>query len=284
MSQSGPEVSETAVQAVIERLRAAPKYRPIHLDTIADIIRQEAPNATSAADLERLARLRLHRAVAGYLFTGRPARLLRGLDQAIAAGQAATRDWCRTVLGSHFSTAERLPDLDLLYPAIIGLTGPIGADGSIADLACAINPFTVPWLREATAARYAGYDLNLSYVQAGAEFLARAELAGTVRHRDVLMRPDQIDADVALLLKTFHCIEDRKPGSGMRLVQHICSPWVVVSFPVRTMSGRPPAFARRHIDGLLSLADRRGWELRRASLSTEDLVVIRKGDGGGPHG
>jgi hypothetical protein len=42
----------------------------------------------------------------------------------------------------------RLPDLDRLYPAILELTGP--AD-SIADLACALNPCTVPWLWQTSA-------------------------------------------------------------------------------------------------------------------------------------
>lgn len=273
-------VQATGVQATVERLRHAPKYRQIHADTITDIVRQEVPHATSTADLERRARLKLHRAVAGYLLSARPARLLRGLDEAISDGGEATRAWCRAVLASHVSTAERLVDLDRLYPAILGLTG---AAGTVADLACALNPFTVPWLRQVTAARYTGYDLNLSYVDIGAEFLARADLAATVLHRDVLLRPEEIRADVALLLKTYHCIDDRAPGGALRLVENIAASRVVISFPVRTIGGRAAHFTRPHVEALEQLARRRHWELRRASLASEELVVIVKGDGLGPH-
>jgi 16S rRNA (guanine(1405)-N(7))-methyltransferase len=266
-------VSEAGTRKTVERLRAAPKYRQIHIDTITDIVRREAAHATSEADLERRARLKLHKVIAGYLFTARPARTLRGLDEAVAAGPEALREWCRGVLARHFSSAERLPDLDRLYPAILDLAGPAA---SIADLACALNPFTVPWLRAATAARYTGYDLNLSYVELGGQFLGVTDAGATVLHRDVLVAPGEIRADVALLLKTYHCIEGRRPGAALALVDELGAACVVVSFPVRTMSGRPAAFTPAHLDRITELARRRGWEQRRASLAQEELIAVIK--------
>jgi 16S rRNA (guanine(1405)-N(7))-methyltransferase len=274
-------MSDAVTRRTVERLRAAPKYRQIHLDTIADIVEREAAHGISDADLEHRARLKLHKVIADYLFIARPSRTLRGLDEAVAAGPEALRDWCRGVLARHFSTAERLPDLDRLYPAILGLTGPAS---SIADLACALNPFTVPWLRAVTPATYVGYDLNMRYVELGASFLELTDATSAVRHRDVLVRPEEIRADVALLLKTYHCIEDRRSGAALRLVEDLAAAQVVVSFPVRTMSGRLAPFTRRHLDRLTELAERRGWEQRRASLADEELVVLVKGDSRGQHG
>ncbi len=274
-------MSNAVTRRTVERLRAAPKYRQVHADTIADIVEREAAHGTSDADLERRARLKLHRVIADYLLIAQPSRILRGLDEAAAAGPQALRDWCRNVLARHFSTAERLGDLDRLYPTILGLTGPAG---SIADLACALNPFTVPWLRAATQATYTGYDLNLRYVQLGASFLELTDVTSTVLHRDVLVRPEEIRADVALLLKTFHCIEDRRSGAALHLVDSLPAASVVVSFPVRTMSGRVATFTRRHLDQLTELARRRGWEQRRASLAGEELVVLVKEDHRGQHG
>jgi len=268
-------MSDAVTRRTVERLRAAPKYRQVHADTIADIVEREAAHGASDADLERRARLKLHKVIADYLLIAQPSRILRGLDEAAAAGPQALRDWCRNVLARHFSTAERLGDLDRLYPVILGLTGPAG---SIADLACALNPFTVPWLRAATQAAYTGYDLNLRYVQLGASFLELTDATSTVLHCDVLVRPEEIRADVALLLKTFHCIEDRRPGAALALVDSLAAGSVVVSFPVRTMSGRVATFTRRHLDQLTGLAQRRGWEQRRASLAGEELVVLVKQD------
>lgn len=263
-----------AARKTVDRLRAAPKYRQVHIDTITDIVEREAAFAMNAADLERRARLKLHKVIADYLLQGRQSRLLRGLDDAVADGPEALREWCRGTLSRHFSTAERLPDLERLYPAILELTGPVD---SIADLACALNPFTVPWLRQTSAATYTGYDLNQSYVDLGTSFLAAIDSAATVQHRDVLVRPSDITADVALLLKTYHCMEDRRAGAALRLVTDLASPFVVVSFPIRTMSGRVSPFTRAHIERLTELAAEQSWELRRATLTEEELVVLVKG-------
>lgn len=275
-------LSQAAVAATVSRLRVAPKYRQIHEDTIADIVAQESAFATSDADLERRARLKLHRVVADYLFVARPARILRGLDEALAAGEV--RPWCRAALGQHFSTAERLDDLDRIYPAMLELAGPAQ---TIADLACALNPLTLPWLRDVTTAAYRGYDLNMSYVEIGAAFLARIDPAATVEHRDILLRPEELNADVSLLLKTYHCIEDRQPGAALRLVERLGSNRVVISFPVRTMSGRAAAFTGAHLARLAELAQRRGWELRRSRVGNEEFGVLVKsggpGDGHGAH-
>ncbi|MCO5999566.1 class I SAM-dependent methyltransferase [Actinoallomurus rhizosphaericola] len=258
---------------MVRRLSAAAKYSAVHPDTIADVVRHEAEHAANDADLERRARLRLHKVVADYLLSARPARLLRGLDEAVADGPDAVRAWCRDVLTRHFSTAERLPDLDEFYPAIVSLTGP---PASVADLACALNPFTLPWLRDVTDAPYVGYDFNRALVAATGAFAERVDRAAEVRHCDVLLSPEPIRADVALLLKTYHCVEDRLSGAGLRLVAEVAADRVVVSFPLRAMNGRAAVFTRPHIDALSRLADERGWAVRRARLSTEELVVIDK--------
>jgi 16S rRNA (guanine(1405)-N(7))-methyltransferase len=261
---------------MVERLSAAPKYRNVHIDTITDIVGHELPYAVSDADLERRARLKLHRVIADYLLSVRSSRVLRGLDEAVADGPDALRCWCAAALSQHASTAERLPDLDRLYPAILGLTGPAR---SIADLACALNPLTIPWLRAVTTAAYTGYDLNLSYVELGTRFLELADPGSVVRHQDVLIRPERVHADVTLLLKTYHCMENRRPDAALRLVEDLTAVCVVVSFPTRTMSGRAAHFARTHLAALTELAERRGWELRRASLAGEELVAVVKGTG-----
>jgi 16S rRNA (guanine(1405)-N(7))-methyltransferase len=257
------------VDAVIERLRSAPKYKAIHPDTIADVVRQESAHASGRADLERRARLKLHRVAAGYLFTARPAHVLRALE----ADPADLRGFCRTVLGAHFSSAERLPELDRFYPTVFAATGPAR---TVADLACAVNPFSLPWLREVSDAGYVGYDLNLSYVDLDRAFLAGRYPDCSVKYRDVLVDPGSITADVALLLKTYHSIEERQTGAGLRLVAALGTRTVVVSFPVKSMQGRSAPLWQRQIAGLGDLAGRHGWGFDRVTLATEELVVVRK--------
>lgn len=287
------------VQTVTARLTAAPKYRAVHPDTIADVVSRAAQFTDGAADLERQARARLHKVAALHLVTVGPAGLRRraalpadgdpsqpdgtshpdGTSQADPASPAdpasaeATRAWCRRVLAAHVSTAERLPDLDRFYPALLSLVPP---PAEIMDLACALNVFTLPWLRDSTGARYTGYDLNATFAAIGNEFLARHYPGCRVVHADVLTASPPATDGVALLLKTYHCMEGRQPGAGLRLVDTLEARHVVVSFPTRAMNGRAATFARRHIADLTQLAGERGWRLSQTSLPSEDLLAISK--------
>ena len=274
-------MTTTAEAAVVDRLLATRKYSGIARETVEDIVRQEAQRATKrddAGELERRARLTLHRAVAHYLFTSRPEALLRGLDEAAAAGDGALRAWCRDALARHFSTAERLADLDDFYGAVFAaIPGPVAV---VADVACAVNPLTLPWLRDVATAAYVGYDFNAAYVDVGRRFL---EVAGRVgdrmEQRDVLVAPAEVRADVALLLKTYHCIELRTPGAALDLVCRLDARHVVVSFPLRSMTGGP--FGTRHADELRACAASRDWTVDAVRLRAEELLVVAKGDAGG---
>jgi 16S rRNA (guanine(1405)-N(7))-methyltransferase len=259
--------------AIIERLRATSKYRDIHSDTIVHVVQQESAKAANRADLERRSRLKLHRVAAMYLLAGRTQHLMRGLTE-LEDSDSGLRDFCRGALAAHFSSAERLPDLEMFYRTVFDVVGEVG---TVADVACALNPFSLPWLRDVTDAEYIGYDLNMSYVRLGNAFFAGRYSGCSVLHGDVLVMPASVTADVALLMKTYHMIEDRAAGAGLNLVRDLASPTVVVSFPLRTRTGRPASFTPRLADGLRELGQRQGWRVDQATLPTELLVFVRKG-------
>jgi len=270
------EPDRDAVEVITAKLAAGAKYRGVHPDTIAQVVRWAA--RSDVAQLERRSRARLHKVAALHLLTARPAALRRRVEAADPGDLSdpqRLRAWCREMLAAHVSTAERLVDLDRFYPAILGTMPP---PRTVADVACALNTFTLPWLRDVTDARYVGYDFNEHFVSIGNAFLARTYPGCHVVQQDVLSRDAAVVADLALLLKTYHCIQDRQPGAGLRLVERLAARHVVVSFPTRAMNGRAALFARRHIDELASLAGRRSWGVWRVTLHSEDLLVIRKAD------
>ena len=271
----GPADDGEAVNTVIARIAAAPKYRDVHPDTVAEVVRRESEATREVAELEHRSRARLHKVAALHLLTTRAAVLRRGIEPADLDDPARRRLWCREMLAGHASTAERLPDLDRFYPTILGL---VPAPRTVADIACALNPFTVPWLREVVDAQYIGYDLNAQFVQIGNAFLSRGYPDCRVEHEDVLTRTAPLTADLALLLKTYHCIEDRHPGAGLRLVDRLAADHVVISFPTRALNGRGAVFARRHVEDLIELATRRAWRVSRAALPSEEFVAISKNE------
>jgi 16S rRNA (guanine(1405)-N(7))-methyltransferase len=264
-----------AVDSVIERLCNSSKYRAVHADTVRDLVVRQAARARDSADLERLSRLRLHRAVAHYLSTTTPSSLTAELRGGVlgAGSDAEVRSWCRRAMGTHVSTAERLPDLDVFYRTLFDLIGPVAA---IADLACALNVLSLPWLREVSAARYVGYDFNLAVIELGRRFVESADGNAALVHADVLVTPAVVTEDVALLLKTFHCLESRERGAGIRLVESVSSSVVIVSLPRHSRSGRPLGFGGGYAGQLSARAAELGWTIRSACVPTEEFWSIRK--------
>ena len=266
------------VDDVVRRVTAAPKYRAIHPDTIRSIVAGEASAGGRAAEVEKRSRLRLHKAVALYLATASPSELLAQLRAEGDEPGFDLRAWCRAAMARHVSTAERLDDLDDLYPTILGLVGPVAA---VADLACAYNVLALPWLREHTEARYVGYDFNADVVALGREVLARAGGPGDVVHADVVVSPGVVTETVALLLKTFHCLEARAPGSGLRLVEDLPAAVVVVSLPTRGGGGRAYGFGGGHGARIEARAAEQGWTITTARLLSEEIWAVRKDTSGG---
>lgn len=262
---------------MIDRIAHSPKYRSLARETISMIVAQEESHARDKRDLEHRSRRLLHRAAALYLNRSSPAALEAELTELRLDGvtDSDVREWCRAALATHDSSAERLDDLDSFYPTVLNLVG--HANGPIVDLACALNSLTLPWLRAVTSAPYVGYDFNERFVALGRAFAtATSEPCAEFCHQDVLSHASSIDGAIALLLKTYHCIDNRSRGAALTLVADLPVRSVVVSFPTRTLGGRRSGFDDRYGPELRTLAAREGWAVRTGSLPTETIWVIDK--------
>jgi 16S rRNA (guanine(1405)-N(7))-methyltransferase len=269
-----PPTGVDAVARVTARLEASAKYREIHPHTVAQIVHREQAGSRDPVELERLSRARLHKVAALHLLTERPGTLRNAVRDTDLADPRSRLALCRQVLAAHASSAERLSDLDRFYPTVLAL---VPAPATIVDLACALNPFTLPWLRRESEAVYTGYDLNSTFVNLANAFLQGCYPQSSVTHRDVITDPIPGRPDLALLLKTYHCIEGRRLGAGLNLVRELDAANVVVSFPTRAMNGRAALFAEPQIAQLSELARAKGWRFARAGLPTEHLVLVQKG-------
>jgi 16S rRNA (guanine(1405)-N(7))-methyltransferase len=264
--------ADQALTEAIEAVGRSAKYRAIAPETIADIVAREYETGRDAKAATARARKRLHRAVAQYL--GCPdGRAIQRLETAFAAG--APEPVLLDLLGTHFSSRERLDVMRELYGAIFAVTG---APATVADLACTLNPLAFRWMGLPASTRYLAYDFNAQMVAVVARYLELEGLQGRAEQRDVLCAPLPERSDVALLLKVFDNMEARRRGAGWVAVDNANAGWIAVSFPARGMSGRPADFSGKHLPGLREGADQRGWEVvETLRFATEIVVVLRAG-------
>jgi 16S rRNA (guanine(1405)-N(7))-methyltransferase len=267
------------LEQTVSRIIASSKYRSISEETVRDVVWQEFSYHSSQRRLSqkqtyRRIRERLHRIWASYLGLPDFGYALTSLRQAFESGDGAQIERvCLEILCSHHSSRERLPVLSEMYGAIFSRTG---IPGRVHDLACAVNPLAFRWMGLSHNVRYHAYDINRMIVELVNCYFLLEGLGPLAEHRDVLCRPPSEQGDVGLLLKMYHCLEQRRRGAGWQLIESVPDRWLAVSFPTRSLASRRVNIAESYEDGISARCHKRGWSCDRLDLREETVLLIEK--------
>src|SRR5262249_31114830 len=149
---------------------------------------------------------------AGAYFASRPRYDLwiQEIETAAASGDdGAVRRACVRTMSLHASTRERLGVLDSFYAACFDGIEPVR---SALDVACGLNPLSIPWMGLDGSAVYFAYDVHLDLALFLNRFLAATGVNGEATAVDVSATPPAREADVALLLKALPLFEHLEKG------------------------------------------------------------------------
>ncbi len=269
---AGPELRG----GLVDKLRQSRKYGGVCEDTLARAVDWAAARHVRPGNALKAARRKLHQ-VHGAYFNGfdrrRLDRAVEGVENGVTG--EAVRAACADVLGMHASTAERVEIAEEMYGDVFGLTG---APRSVADVACGLNPFFLPWMGLPVGTRYAASDIDGGVVSAVSRLIPALGHSGGAECRDALASPPVDHADVTLLLKTAPCLERQEPGSVVRLLRRIRSPYVVVSFPTKSLGGREKGMRRSYAKFMEGVISELGVEAEEFSYHTETVYVLNRLD------
>ena len=252
------------LEAVVSAVAASKKYRALCEDTIRRVAAQQLA-AVSSGGLRaavKATRRRLHQAYGAFeqAFDGESA--YRRLEEAYRSGSTLEVEaTCRLVMALHQSTRERLPAIDRFYRDIWDVTG---RPHTLLDVGCGLNPLALPWMSLEPDARLVALDIDRERVQWLNRYLVLAGLEPLARCQDVLAQPPGDAADVALLLKMAPTLERQEPEATGRLVEALRAPWVVVSFPVKSLGGHEKGMAENYTRQFEALC-RAGFHSRPAA-------------------
>jgi 16S rRNA (guanine(1405)-N(7))-methyltransferase len=259
----------------VRRVLGSRKYRHICEETVADIAEQELSSGTANRQAASRARKKLHRVLAAYLGEPDYPEARRQLIGAFAAeDQELIRRTCEAILLTHASTRERLPVAEQFFAEILRR---VGTPERVLDLACALNPLALRWMGLPRTVAYAAMDINARIVDLVNHYFKLEGLRPLAEHRDVLVRPPRRNADLALLLKMYHCLEHRRPGAGWAVVSGVNATWVAVSFPTRNLRGRWSDIAANYQRMIFENCANKGWGCHRVDVPGEALILIQKG-------
>lgn len=208
-------------------------------------------------------------------FEARPAEYLKlasDLAVAAAAGQDELRKVAHKGLMLHASTRERLIFMEDFYRRVFEGK----AYSSVLDLACGLNPLSLPWM---------GLPENVSYLAADASdgpgaavrsFFKAWGTDGRFLHCDLSQGLPEGRFDIALLMKALPTLDRIKEGLGIECVDAVDAPVVVVSFPTRSLGGKRKGMGRSYEEGFSVAADKAGWSYTKIEFPGELAFIVRK--------
>lgn len=260
------------LEQVVAAVRSSKKYRTLCAETVRRLARSELEQTDNAKRAIKATKRRLHQ-VYGAFETGIDYdAVYQRLEDAYRSGSVnGIKDLCRQVMAWHSSSRERLPLLEHFYPAIWEVTG---APHSILDPGCGLNPLALPWMALPDLARYIALDIDLARVDFLDRFLSLAGLPPVARCQDVLVEPPVDPADVALLLKMSPSLERQQAGATLHLVGQLNTPWVVVSYAVKSLGGREKGMVEHYGQQFRQWAADRGWPVHELAFESELVFVV----------
>ncbi len=259
---------------IVAAVLSAAKYRAVSPDLVRAIGARELavrPNLKAAVKATKNA---LHQA--GGAFLDAPidyGRALARLREAAAVGDESFRAACRAVMAGHTSTRERLPILDAFYAETLAALPP---PGRVLDIACGLNPLARPWMGLPATTELVAYDIYADQIAFLNEVFALSGQPGRAEVRDVIGRPPDTPADLALVLKTLPCLEALDRRAPERLLDALQAPWLLVSFPAQSLGGRRKGMAAHYEARFRRLLDARGWPAERFIFDTELAFLVEK--------
>ena len=224
---------------VVESVLAARHFRHLSPDLVARVTAIEAPKAPRLTEAVDRVKKRLHQVSNAYAPALHAPRDAVDAIRAAAGDDDALRTLAISLMYGHASTAERLPDIDIVVPTLRRAVTP-DADAPprrIVDLACGLNPLLLPWLGLPRTCIYDAYDVDSRLIGIVAAFLEAWGQAGTAAVRDVGGDPVRDPADLAILMKAVPCLDQVQPGNARRVLEALNVGRALVTWPVQSLGG-----------------------------------------------
>ncbi len=231
-------IEEAYILKLIQDVQSSRKYRDLDLPDafLRDLIENEFLHTTNKRIIKDNFRKKLHEVIAPYLEDidyYQETKYLSAEYQQNSLNNDQIKNWARTIMHKHASTRERLANLEGFYQTI---WSNIGYPSSIIDLACALDPLSLPWFNNPFLNSFYGIDIHkprLDFLET--YFQLFFPFAKTITR--LYCGTCQIKADCAFLFKEAHRMEKRKSGSTSQLIQNLDVQHIIISLPAQDLSG-----------------------------------------------
>ena len=251
------------------------KYRELNIpkETVIDLISREGESGLDEKTLMKKVRKKMHNIIAPYLGDPNYSEAIGWLEAAYRSGNSdEIKQTCTRILKQHASTRERVPDLINFYKQLFSVCG---KPSSILDLACGLNPISLPWMDLSTRVKYYAYDIHTPRVKFINQFLILDGKQPLAEVRDILVNPPETKGDVAFFFKEAHRLEQRRKGANRELWQALNVETLLISLPISSLSGQHDLSGqmRRLVENAIQGLS---WSIQEIKIGNELVFCIKK--------
>ncbi|HNT35912.1 MAG TPA: hypothetical protein PKH07_13055, partial [bacterium] len=190
-----------------------------------------------------------------------------------ADDRTALKSICLDLMTDHASTRERIPCLEHFYERIFQITG---IPRRILDVASGVHPLAIPWMGLDCDAVYHAYEIARDMVDGLNGFLEAIGMMPLVHFQDVICVPPEQEGDLAFLMKMVPCLERRQKGIALQLIHSLRVRYVVVTFPVQSLSGRSKNMPEHYTKTFTESLQGTQWKLAHVPMEGELVFVVDK--------
>jgi len=263
------------IAGVKEQVLSSAKYKNVFPPLVEKIIFDEIKKVRNEKDLVKAVKNKLHQTGTAFIHSYPNyqdlEKQVRLLPKNINSPEL--QQFCWQTMDNHVSTRERLSILPEFFNKILSAIAPVD---SILDLACGLNPLSIPWMPVSKNILYYGCDIFSDQIDFLKNYYDHLSIPGEFFQCDLTEKTPAVEVQVAYLLKTIPCLEQINKTIGPKLLDKINARHLVVSFPAHSIGGRSKGMARNYEEHFLTIADPSQWEIEKMMFPGELVFLLSR--------
>ena len=261
-------------QDLIDQVSHSAKYAQLAGTLVSRVTKEEAKKYKSKQDIIRAARTRLHQLTGAYLAPkldyAQWLDKFKSLDQNDHVGLKSTS---LSMMRLHASTHERIEVLPTFFQTILASISPVE---SVLDLACGLNPLSIPWMPLADNFTYHASDVVSPLVNFLSDYFLVFGFEGIATTLDLSSDIPSQPVQLALLMKTFPLMEQIERGLAQKILEGLNAEHILVTYPLRSLGGRKKGMEETYREQFDQLVAGRDWKIQEVSFPNEVAFLVTK--------
>jgi len=260
----------------IEEVRNNPKYAMLSQDLVSKIASEELHKHKNRAKALKSTRTRLHQIAGAFI----PAKLdyakwlslLKDLPNNSTSKHLNT---LKQMMRLHASTSERLPFLETVYDDLFSL---IPQPSSILDLACGLNPLSIPWMPISDTTEYHACDIVLPMLQFLGDYAKAFRPTTHIFEADILDLKTTQSYDLVMLLKTMPLLTQMDKTAPERLLDTLNFKNLIISYPLKSLGKLEKGMEKTYRAQFEALIANKPFDVQEYSLPNELFFILSHHD------